>query len=265
MVPIKQILSGVAKWSSKNSNTLLTVFTSVGVVVTGVTAYKAGYDTGYDISLREGEGEDLTKKDKAKMIAKSAVVPVLTGGLTMAGAIDNNISHVKKERQMARSYALLAESAESFRRNVRENLGEHKFDKVLGEQAKKEFAEVTEEDFQAINTDGGGYLFKDGVTKQYFRSSADYVRKMQNKVNSFYAQGENFVTVGEWCSFLGIEPPCDSVSSLGWPSCGVQFDLASTICPNGEPGYYICYDIEPMTEDEGEVYDNNHFLERSYM
>ena len=169
-------------------------------------------------------------------------------------------------KALATSYAILAESADIYRRKVVERIGEHKEDEVRGAIAQDEFAkDADRNDIQVVNTQGGSYLFKDQITKQYFRADADFVRKMQNRVNEFYKQGENFVTVSEWYSYLGLESPGDPVGMLGWPaSCGIKFELNSCICPGGEPGYYIMYDVMPMTEDEAENYDRNHYVSDTY-
>lgn len=259
---IKNLVKTVTTFCSKNASTILTIGACAGVAATGYFAFKSGVKTVMDLQDIEFEkaGEDITPKDKAMIIVKDCAVPAAVGGLTMAMIISSRIIDIKRAKAMAASYAILAESADTFRRKAIEKAGERKIDEIRGEIAKDEFKD-SNDDIQAESTQGGNFLFKDQITKVYFRADADFVRKVQNKVNAFYAQGENFVTVSEWYSYLGLESPGEPVSELGWPaSCGIKFDLASTICPNGEPGYYIMYEVPPMTQEEGEAYDANHYI-----
>lgn len=262
MIPIKGIVSTVGKFCSKNSSTLLSIGACVGVIATGYFGVKAGMKMQEDLVNLQFDkiGEDVTPKEKATVIVKDCATTVAVGGLTMAMIASSRIIDIRRAKAMAASYAILAEAHETMRRKAVEKIGEHKMDEVRGEIAKEEFEDCTGE-VQAVSTQGGNFLFKDQITKVYFRADADFVRKVQNKVNAFYAQGENFVTVSEWHSYLGLESPGEPVSELGWPaSCGIKFDLASCIAPNGEPAYYIMYEVPPMTQEEGEAYDANHYI-----
>ena len=266
MLPLKDICKVVGTFTKKNAPTILSVLAGFGVVGTGYLAFKAGEDTAYDIAdVYEQTGEDPDKKTKAKIIVKRCVPAAGVGVVTIAMIASSNIISIKRAKAMAASYAILAESADIYRRKVIERVGEHKHDEILGDVASEEMMKDANNDIQIINTQGGSYLFKDSITKQYFRSDADFVRKMQNRVNDFYKQGENFVTVSEWYGYLGLESPGEPVAGLGWPaSCGIKFELASCICPSGEPGYYIQYDVMPMTEDEADIYDSNHYVSTTY-
>lgn len=259
---VRNLVKTVATFCSKNASTLLTVGACAGVAATGYFAFRSGVKTISDLQDMEIEraGGDITPKDKAMVIVKDCAVPAAVGGLTMAMIISSRIIDIRRAKAMAASYAILAEAHETMRRKAIETIGEHKMDEVRGKIAEEEFKDCDGE-VQAQNTQGGNFLFKDELTKVYLRADADYIRKQQNKVNAFYTQGENFVTVGEWYSYIGLESPGEPIAELGWPaSCGIKFDLASCICPNGEPGYYIIYEVPPMTQEEGEIYDNNHYI-----
>lgn len=266
MVPLKVIFNTGVTFCRKNASTILSGFALIGVVYGEYLAYKAGENVAYDLADEYERNGDFDKKTKAKIVVKRVAPVAAVGGLTMAAIISSHIIDIRKMRAMAASYALLAESAEVYRHKVIERIGEHKHDEVLGDIANDEIVpDVERNDIQIVSTQGGSFLFKDSITKQYFRADADYVRKQQNRVNDFYKQGENFVTVSEWYGYLGLESPGEPVAGLGWPaSCGIKFELSSCVCPNGEPGYYILYDVMPMTEEEAEIYDRNHYISTGY-
>lgn len=262
MIPIKHLIKQGGKWASKHSTEILTVVSSVGVVATGYFGVRAGMKLANDI---QPLAEDRTKKEIAVTVLKDTWPVITSGGLTIAAIISSGIISKRKYKALATSYAILSEASETYRRKVVEQLGEKKHDEIMGDAAKKEFEDFND-DIQVADTPGGGYLFKDGLTKQYIRSSVDYIRKMQNKVNGFYTQGEDFVEVSTWLAYLGVEAPCEAFGKLGFPAAsGIDFDLDSTIAPNGEPAYYIRYNIEPMTEEDASLYDMNHQIERSYI
>ena len=270
MLPIKDMIKIGVKFCEKNAPTILTVAACVGVGATGYLSFKAGEQAAYDIAdeliALDDDEATIDTKTKAKIIVKNVAPAAAVGSVTIAAIISSNVINIRRMKALAASYAILAESADIYRRKVVERIGEHKEDEVRGAIAQDEFAkDADRNDIQIVNTQGGSYLFKDQITKQYFRADADFVRKMQNRVNEFYKQGENFVTVSEWYSYLGLECPGDPVGMLGWPaSCGIKFELNSCICPGGEPGYYIMYDVMPMTEDEAENYDRNHYVSDTY-
>lgn len=262
MIPIKQLIKQGGKWASKHSTEILTVVSSVGVCATGYFGVRAGMKLANDI---QPEVEDHTKKEIAVTVLKDTWPVLTSGGLTIAAIISSGIISKRKYKALATSYAILSEASETYRRKVVEQIGEKKHDEIMGEAAKKEFEDFND-DIQVTETPGGSYLFKDELTKQYFRSSVNYIRKMQNKVNSFYTQGEDFVESSTWISYLGLESPCESYGKLGFPAAsGIDFDLDSTIAPNGEPAYFIRYNAYPMDEKEAALYDMNHQIERSYI
>lgn len=266
MIPIKQLCKAGLKKADKYAPELLMGLGVLGTAVTGYLGVKAGMNIAVTYADKMAKGEDISPQGKTKIILKETAPVIAAGGVTIAAIISSGVISKRRMKALATSYALLAESSETFKRKVVEKIGDKKVDEIKGEIAKEEFEKDKDIDIQAVETAGGSYLFKDGITKQYFRSSADYVRKMQNKVNSFYTQGENFVTVSEWYGYLGIEPPCEPLAGLGFPAAsGIRFELASCITPSGEPGYLIVYDIDPMTEEEAELYDMNHAVENSYI
>ena len=266
MIPIKDLIKTGYKTVNKFAPELLTGLAVLGTGVTGYLGVKAGMNIAVTYADKMAKGEDISPQGKTKIILKETAPVIAAGGVTIAAIISSGVISKKRMKALATSYALLAESSETFKRKVAERIGDKKMDDIRGDIAKEEFEKDAGKEIMAKETAGGTYLFKDGATKQYFRSSADYVRKMQNKVNSFYTQGENFVTVSEWYGYLGPEDPCDSMAELGWPAgSGIRFELGSCIAPNGEPAYLIMYDVPPMSMEEGELYDMNHAVENAYL
>lgn len=262
---LKAFGKDVIRFAKRNSETILMV---VGVIGTGATAYygiKDGMQIGYELAEAISKDEEITTKEKAKIVLKNSKRTLAASGITWAAIISSGVISIKKQKAMARTYAIMSEIGHTYRQKVIDTMGEQKDNIVLGKIAEEEFAKDDLDKVQIIETGHGSVLFKDNFTKQYIRSSVDYIRKMQNKVNEFYKFGEDKVTFGEWCDYAGFEYPAEKIAEFCFPAAsGVQFELPACTCPNGEPGFLIFYDVEPMTREEADIYDTNHYVASTY-
>jgi hypothetical protein len=266
---IKNLVKTVTTFCSKNASTILTVGACAGVVATGYFAFKSGVKTVMDLQDIEFEkaGEDITPKEKAMIIVKDCAVLAAVGGLTMAMIISSRIIDIRRAKAMAASYAILAESADTFRRKVSEHIGDKEMEKVNCEIAKEEIDNVDVKKIQAINRGHGNYFCLDQITKQPFMASSDYILGRKRDLDMRAGQGEDYISVSEWCSYLDIEQPIDTVGDLVWPACmGIPLELYEDHLPsitmkNGEPGYYLKYTVSPMTVEEADIYNANHSID----
>ena len=91
-------------------------------------------------------------------------------------------------------------------------------------------------------------MFKDRISGRYFRSSIDYIRKQEVVVNQWMMAGEDWVSVNEWFSLIGLET-LEDLEDMGWNvEEGVHFDFDSCLAPSGEPCIVINYSIGPRID-----------------
>jgi hypothetical protein len=266
---IKGFLKTAGKFAKDNSGIILAVVAGVGVAATEYFSIRAGMDLRDDLEelAYSKEGEDITPKEKAMVIVKDCALPTATVVLTWACIASSKIIDIRKAKAMAASYALLAESSDHFRRRVAEHIGDKEMEKVNCEIAKEEIDNVDVKKVQAINRGHGNYFCLDQITKQPFMASSDYILGRKRDLDMRAGQGEDYISVSEWCSYLDIEQPIDSVGELVWPaSMGVPLELYEDHLPsitmeNGEPGYYLKYTVSPMTVEEADIYNANHYID----
>lgn len=266
MLPLKDICKIVGTFTKKNAPTILSIAAGLGVFGTGYLAFKAGEDTAYDIAdVYEQTGEDPDKKTKAKIVVKRCVPAVGMGVVTIAMIASSNIISIRRAKAMAASYAILAESADIYRRKVIERVGEHKEDEIRGAIAKERFDNFDSDEFksQAVDTGHGVYWCIDEATKQPFLSSSEWILSQKSRADRYVVEGEDFISLGEWCSMLGIREPMSPLCDLGWPaSVGIPLVVPIPTCTqnNGEPGYDLQYTMEPMSREDAEIYNANHYI-----
>lgn len=265
MLPLKDICKVVGTFTKKNAPTILSIAAGLGVIGTGYLAFKAGEDAAYDIAESyEQTGEDPDKKAKAKIIVKRCAPAVGAGVVTIAMIASSNIISIRRAKAMAASYAILAESADIYRRKVIERVGPHKEDEVRSSIAQERFDGLSDEQKSlAVDTGHGTYLCLDDATKQTFLASAEWILAQKSRADRYVVEGEDFITIGEWCSLLGIKEPMVPLCDLGWPaSVGIPLVVPIPTCQqnNGEPGYHLQYEMEPMTREEADIWNANHYI-----
>ena len=269
MVPLKQIGYGILRFSKQHAGTLLAITAGIGVAATEYFSVRAGVQLAQDLTDLEIEnlGNDIPAKKKAKIIVKDCAMPTAIAAGTILSIIGIRIVDVRAAKTMAMSYALLAESSDHFRRRVAEHIGDREMEKVNCEIAREEIDNVDVKKVQAINRGHGNYFCLDQITKQPFMACSEYILGRKRDLDMRAGQGEDYISVSEWCSYLDIEQPIDSVGDLVWPaSIGVPLELYEDHLPsitmeNGEPGYYLKYTVSPMTVEEADIYNANHYID----
>ena len=264
MLPLRQLGKGAMIFCKRNSSTILSVLALAGVGAVGYFGYKAGENVAYDLAEEYERNGDFDKKTKAKIVVKNMAPVVAAGAVTWACIISSHVIDIRKMKAMAASYALLAESAEVYRHKVIERFGEHKHDEVLGDIAQERFEGLSDEQKSlAIDTGHGVYLCLDDVTKQTFLSSAEWILAQKSRADRYVVEGEDFISIGEWCSMLGIKEPISPLCNMGWPaSVGIPLVVPIPSCTqnNGEPGYDLQYEMEPMTREDADIWNANHYI-----
>lgn len=272
MVPIKQGLKTLGKFVESNAGTILAIAAGIGVAATEVTSIRAGMCLEQDlVDLRfENLGEELDKKEKVKVVIKDCAVPTAIAVATIVCLAGSKVIDIRKAKTMAASYAILSESAETFRRKCIEEVGAHREDKIRNAISQEKFNEEYDkhkDEIIALGNGEGTYLFRDGITGQFFRDTPEGFSRKISKLNKYYIGGEDFVTVSEYASALGLEEPCSFIREAVWPSAmTIEPELDTVMAPTGEPAYDVYFppEREPMYIELAENYNRNHYVSSTY-
>lgn len=217
----------------KHSSTILSCIASGGVIATGILSARGTANAIDQITketiIKKSGYEELSNKEKAKILVASYILPVSVGIGTIVCIFGSNMLNKKQQATMASAYALLSSSFQKYKDEVKERYGEevHRdiITKVSSYPVDQEILSV-DNDLQITNVSFGfpssldfdhdeeTCLFYDVFSNRYFESTVSKVLQAQ------YAFNRNFVLRGEacldeWYEFLGIEPTPES-HILGW-------------------------------------------------
>lgn len=242
---LRMALMVVKDFAIKHSAEILSGAACVGVAVTGYLAFKAGFDTSADLAEMP---EDISGKEKAKVVIKNSWEAAAVGGLTWGTIIASGIIAFKRNKALAAvttAYMTTSEMFNTYRRHAIERLGEKKEGEMRGEIAEELVTHDPPSETVIFNTGRGNYLFKDRISGRYFRSDIDYIRKQEVVINQWLAAGEDWVSLNDWYGLIGLES-LEDLEDLGWNvEEGVHFEWDSCISPDNEPCMVINYDISP--------------------
>lgn len=186
---------------SANDTLLLTGVSCVGVVVTGVLAFKAGpvvkeavdsCNADIDDILQDGiAGEEARemikacKKERNGKIAKAVAGPVITGTATIACDILREKKWGDKFKDLALLYAINQKKFDDFKEKTKEIVGQGKVEKIDDELTKDKARErLYSNDIHEIqNTGSGTTLYMCADTGQLFYASRQFIEDAFNKFN----------------------------------------------------------------------------------
>lgn len=209
MFNLQHIQESAKQFLADNASTILTAGGAVGVVGTGVLAWRGGYKAG--LVLRDTKIEkfqayaaekdpdkeipltadvvaemydsvgDLSTQEKVRLLVPHAIPPIISGGATIAAIIFSHRMSAQKAAALAALYGVSQKQFEEYREKVQE--------KITGPKAKQIDDELAQD--RVNNTPGssqiivieGRVLCFDEPTGRYFESSIDDIRRAVNQVN----------------------------------------------------------------------------------
>lgn len=231
---------------AKHGPEILTGFGIAGGITTTILAVKA---TPKAIRLLEEEKvyradetgylpEDIKipPLDVVKICWKCYIPAALTGVASMACIIGASSANVRRNAALATAYKLSETALAEYREKVVETIGEKKEqvvrDKVNEEQVKKNPVKQEE----VIITNNGDTLILDPLSRRYFRSKVDYIKKAENKLNKQMLQSfTGYVSINDFYDEIGLETT-DVGDELGWNAEHlINIRIGSTVVDENTP------------------------------
>lgn len=231
---------------TKHGPEILTGFGIAGGITTTILAVKA---TPKAVRLLEEEKlyradetgclpEDvkIPPLDVVKLCWKCYIPAALTGAASMACIIGASSANVRRNAALATAYKLSETALTEYREKVVETIGEKKEqvvrDKVNEEQVKKNPVKHDE----VIITNNGDTLILDPLSKRYFRSKVDHIKKAENKLNKQMLQSfTGYVSINDFYDEIGLETT-DVGDELGWNTENlINIRIGSTVVDENTP------------------------------
>jgi hypothetical protein len=224
----------VQEFASENATTLLTAGGVVGVVGTGVLAWRGGYkyhqiiaeaqqekmvavantrDEGVEHIDEHFEASRLSKTEKVVKAVPDAAPPVVLGGFTIAMIVMSHRMSAQKAAALAAAYGLSRQQFEEYKAKVAEKLTGPKQEQVNAELAQERANRAPGAD-KIVIVDGNDVLCFDQVTGRYFKSSMEKINKAVNRTNE-EALNSEYASLNFFYEELGL-PPTSMGDEIGF-------------------------------------------------
>lgn len=207
------------KFIRNNSATILTIASVGGLVVTTISAVKAGQKAVKRLERATKEkGEELTKIEKVLNLLP-VYIPTIAWGLGTATCIvGSNIINQKRQTSLIAAYSMLDTKFHQYQQTTNKLFGSDAHEKIQIEMAKDNYIwtgifndELT---YDPDSDYSDKVIFYNTVTDSYFESTMASVLAAEYHTNrNLMIRG--YVTVNDFCDFLGVKAvPWGGV--MGW-------------------------------------------------
>lgn len=244
MTSVLSNLRRLEKLTIANSPLLLTAAGVLGVVGTAVATHKAAVKSRDTLLMADAElvrmaalkGEDeapvFSNMEIVKLVWTNYIPPVLIGSATIAAIVMSNRISVKRAAAMSAAYTLSAKASAEYREKIMEKLGIKEEQKVQDELAQERVNKNPPN--EVIVVAGGKVLCRDAFSGQYFRTTADALRKAENDLN-FKINHNQSASLTDFYNLLGLEPT-DISDNIGWNFDQLmKLEISAVVADDKEP------------------------------
>lgn len=244
---VTQLIKTAKTTVSKHSPEILTGIGIVGMISTTVLAVKA---TPKALRLIEDaeyyKGESLTAPEKVKTCWKCYVPAAVSGVTSVACLIGANSVNAKRHAALATAYKLSETALVEYRDKVVETIGEKKEKTVREKVARERVAKKPVSKSEVIVTEKGNTLFFEPLSGRYFKSDIESVKKVVNELNKRMIGGEQYMSLSEFYSEIGLTPTGIS-DDIGWRvDVGIiEIDFSAIKADDDTPCLSLDYLVRP--------------------
>lgn len=250
-------LRKVINLGAQHSADILTVVNGIGVVATGILSGKAGAQIHDKIRAKEAELErKLTFKEQLELTWKDYILPVATGGLTIAAGVASNRVQAKQIAEIGLLAAAYSDKVKVLEKKLEETIGPEELKKAAREDGEKRLP-------QSISMDSEIEVYEP-VSKQWFRTTRQEIIFAELTANKMF-QGNQELKMNDYLSLFRHAKPMKGGDAYGWfvgddysdynwsfYNGGTPWiDIAPQIFekPNGDPALQMSYGMWPYPED----------------
>ena len=229
---VPDIGKAVLAFTSKNSPAILSGFAVAGTIGSVIFAVKAtpkamraieaeqmareeemrkSADQSEYIAEKLANGEimipEVTKWEMVKLSWKYYIPTALSAAGTVVCIIGAQKINDNRLSALATALSLSETARKDLEDKVAEKFGEGKLERLKSEIAAEEINRIPDSSFRNVTETGhGNVIFIDYWSKEVFRSSVEYIRTVQNNLNTRMLGGnEFFIPLNEMYYELGLE------------------------------------------------------------
>lgn len=229
---LANVAKNVQTFMVKRSPEILTGLGIAGMFTTVVLAVKATPKALRNIEQLEEEGLIPIPKIEIVKSCWKCYIPAAVMGLTSAACLIGATSvSARRTAALAAAYQISETALTEYREKVVETIGEKK-EKLVREKISEDRVEkqpVTKS--EVFITNKGDTLFLEPLSKRYFKSDIELIRKAENRINKEIIQGiSGYVSLNEFYDEIGLDHT-DLGDDLGWnvdKLIDIEFDPTKT-------------------------------------
>lgn len=233
----------IKKFLKKNSPTILSCISVLGVVGTGVTSWMSATK----VSRLIEEDSNIDTLDYVSKYWKHYILPVSVCILTSVCILESNVLNKKQQAALASAYMLVSNSFNEYRNKVKELHGEKEDERIRNEIAKSHYN--SEE-----RPEGEEILFYDELSERYFNSTMEAVKDAEYHFNRNYIL-RGYAELNELYDFLGLEKMSFG-DQLGWSTWAegtygykwVDFYHDKVVMDDGLECYILSFPFAPHAD-----------------
>lgn len=232
----------------KHSPEILTGIGIAGMITTTVLAVRA---TPKALQLIEEEKrredkDELTPVETVKAVWKCYIPAAITCVTSAACLIGASSVHVKRNAALATAYKLSETALTEYREKVIETIGEKK-EQVVREKVNQEQIDKNPVvNNEIIITGEGTSLCLDPISKRYFESDIELIRRVENELNRRMLHDIcGSASLNEFYGEIGLEYT-DIGDELGWNTEHlIDLSITPGMAKNGKPCLVIGHNNAP--------------------
>lgn len=244
---VSKMFKNVRTTLHKHSPEILTGIGIVGMISTTVMAVKATPKALILIEEKKKEEQldGLTPIETVKTTWKCYVPAAVTGTLATACLIGASSVNSKRNAALATAYTLTETAFKEYKEKVIETIGEKKEQAIKDKVAKEHIDKHPVNNKEIIITGRGDVLCCDAISKRYFRSDIEKIRKAINDIN-YRLNVEMYISLNDFYYEIGLDPTGIG-DDIGWNINNglIDVDFSSQLTADGEPCLVISYHVEP--------------------
>lgn len=248
---VNNFIKSTKGYLTKHSPQILTGIGVAGMITSTVLAVKATPKALQLIEEAKGDEEKIAIKTMIQVAWKPYIPAVVTGVASISCIIGASAVNAKRNAALTAAYALSERTLVRYRDKVIETIGEKKEKEIKEKIAQDTINENPVSSSQVIITSKGNTLCMDSITKRYFKSDIDIIKKCVNELNREMLVN-NYVSLNELYHALGLEHISNG-DYLGWNVDDGLIDIDFGTClAEDEPCLVLEYRTAPK-------YDFNKF------
>lgn len=245
---IARLVKTVKNLAIEHSPEILAGIGIAGMITTTVLAVKA---TPKALQLIEAKKEELgvdklTPVETVKAAWKPYVPAVVTGVLATSCLIGSTSVSLRKNAALATAYKLSETALTEYKEKAVEVVGEKKEQAIREKIAEDHVKENPVSKNEVFITGKGETLFLDPISKRYFKSDIDHVRRVENRLNKQMLHDiTGYVSLSDFYDELGLDRTAIS-DDIGWNvNSLIDIEFHAALTEDDQPCISLDYSSNP--------------------